>query len=296
MALSFDHSLVPVYGAPVALSPLVTRLLAPNPSPLTFRGTGVYLVGAGADVAVIDPGPVIPDHLAALKAAIGGRRVSHILITHAHADHSPAAAPLKDWCGAPILAMSARSPDAPISAPGTEPADRAFTPDRLIGDGDRITGDGFTLEAVHTPGHTADHLCFALLEEQALFSGDHVMSWSTSVVAPPDGDMGAYLASLDKLSARGETLFYPTHGSPITDAKPWMAALAAHARARADQVLAALRDGPATPQTLAARLYPDLDPKLARAAMAQVQAHLDHQLAQGRIARADDVSSYRLSP
>lgn len=297
MRLSFDRSLDAPYGAAVRLSPLVERVLAPNPGPFTFRGTGVYLVGTGDHVAVIDPGPALPEHIAALKRAIGTRRLSHILITHNHADHSPAAAPLKAWSGATIHGArptTAMPHDQPINTQ-QETLDHAFAPDVILHDRAVVRGDGFTLEAVATPGHTANHLCFALHEEHALFSGDHVMGWSTSVVAPPDGDMADYLASLDKLKRRGETIFYPTHGSPITNPKAWIDGLIAHRQAREAQILAALADGPVTAAVLAERLYPNIDPALGRAALAQIQAHLDHLLMLGRAAR-DGVNFYRPSP
>lgn len=273
MALRFDRSLEVPYGKAISLSPRIARLLAPNPGPFTFKGTGVYLIGAGNRIAVIDPGPDLPDHIAALKRAIGGRAVSHILITHTHRDHSPAAAALKVWSGAQTYAAG---PHGAIAGEVEEGADRDFRPDVMVKDGDMIAGDGFTLTCVATPGHTANHMCFALEEEQALFCGDHVMGWSTSVVAPPDGEMAAYLASLEKLIARGDRILYPTHGSPITAPQDYLRELLRHRRMRETQILETLRPGEDTAQTLAARLYPDIDPRLRGAAASQVQAHLDH--------------------
>jgi glyoxylase-like metal-dependent hydrolase (beta-lactamase superfamily II) len=281
--LVFDRSLDAPYGVPVRLSPLVTRLLAPNPGPFTFKGTGVYILGAGRDAMVIDPGPAIPRHLDALKAALAGRRVSHILITHAHADHSPAARPLAAWSGAEVYAApsgSRESEDASVVEEGFDPA---FAPDVILRDGDVIAGAGVTVTAVATPGHTANHMCYALAQEQALFTGDHVMGWSTSVVAPPDGDMAAYMASLEKLIARRDAILYPTHGSPVPDPRAYLEALLAHRRAREAQVLAAL---PATIPDLVARLYAGLDPKLAGAAAQSVAAHLIKLRDEGR-ARED---------
>lgn len=277
MALHFNRTLEASYGEPVRLSPRIARLLAPNPGPFTFKGTGVHIVGTH-NVAVIDPGPDLADHIAALKRAIGTRRISHILITHTHRDHSPAAAALKQWSGAPTYAAGAHG-----AATGEveEGADRDFTPDVLVRDGDVITGDGFTLTCVATPGHTANHMCYALEEERALFCGDHVMGWSTSVVAPPDGDMAAYLASLEKLIARGDTILYPTHGSPITEPQTYMRELLAHRRKRETQILETLQTGDAG--AIAKNLYPDIAPALHRAAAAQVQAHLDHLAAKGVI-------------
>jgi len=276
MALAFDRSLQAVYGVATPLSPRVARLLAPNPGPYTFRGTAVHLVGAGDSVAVIDPGPALPDHLEALKRAIGARRVSHILVTHTHRDHSPAAAALKAWSGAPTYGAGPHGPDGGAVEEG---ADRAFAPDVTLRDGDILTGEGFTLDCVFTPGHTANHMCFALRQERALFCGDHVMGWSTSVIAPPDGHMGDYLASLERLRARDDVIFYPAHGSPITDPQAWLDALLAHRRRRQAQVAAALAAGLTTADAIAARLYPDLDPTLRGAAAAQVQAHLEYLVA-----------------
>ncbi|HEU0096755.1 MAG TPA: MBL fold metallo-hydrolase, partial [Rhizomicrobium sp.] len=278
--MQFDRSLDAPYGEAVQLSPMVARLLADNPGPYTFRGTGVYIVGSGASVAVIDPGPARAGHLAALKRALRGRKVSHILITHTHADHSPAAAELKAWSGAKTYAFG------PHAGAGSaeEAADRDFAPDILVKDGEVIAGDGFTVTAVHTPGHTSNHMCYALREEAALFSGDHVMGWSTSVVAPPDGDMGDYLASLEKLRRRDEQIFYPTHGSPILHPRDWLDRLIAHRRKREAQVVAGIGAGANTVAALVAAIYPGLDAGLQAAAAAQVQAHLDYLVRQGAAA------------
>ncbi len=295
MALTFDRSLDVPASVPVRLSPRVERLLAPNPGPFTFRGTGVYIVGSGESVAVIDPGPAIATHVEALQRAIGGRRVSHILITHTHNDHSPAAAPLKAWCGAPTCAAF-EHPLPRDAAEGVvdEAHDRAFVPDTVLRDGDILTGDGFTLQCVATPGHTADHMCYALHEEQALFSGDHVMGWSTSVVAPPDGDMGQYIASLEKLAARDDRIFYPTHGSPIPSPRDYLQELVAHRRRRASQIAAALAHGTHNLAALVEQLYPGIAPALRAAAAVQVKAHLDQMEKEGAALR--DGLSYRPSP
>ncbi len=277
MVLEFNRTLEASYGEPVPLSPRITRLLAPNPGPFTFKGTGVHIVGTDS-VAVIDPGPDLADHIAALKRAIGTREVSHILVTHTHRDHSPAAAALKQWSGAPTYAAGAHGRAAGEVEEG---ADRDFTPDIVVHDGDVLTGNGFTLTCLATPGHTANHMCYALEEERALFCGDHVMGWSTSVVAPSDGDMAAYLASLEKLIARADTILYPTHGSPITQPQAWLRDLLAHRRMRETQILELLPRGDAG--AIAQSLYPDIAPALRRAAAAQVQAHLDHLVSKGVI-------------
>ncbi len=283
MGLTFDRTLDAPYGEAVGLSPRIQRLLATNPGPFTFKGTGVYIVGVGQQVAVIDPGPDLPGHIAALKRAIGTRTVSHILVTHTHRDHSPAAAALKQWSGAATYAAGAHG-----SAAGEieEGADRDFIPDQVVRDGDVLASDGFTFTCVATPGHTANHMCYALAEEGALFCGDHVMGWSTSVVAPPDGDMAAYLDSLEKLIARGDTILYPTHGSPITQPQTYLRELLAHRRQREAQVLEALPSGDAG--AIAQHLYPQIAPALRGAATAQVQAHLDHLAAKGAITALPD--------
>lgn len=292
MALRFDRSLEAPYGEATALSPHIARLLAPNPGPFTFKGTGVYLVGGSGQIAVIDPGPDLPAHLAALKRAIGGRAVSHILVTHTHRDHSPAAAALKAWSGAQTYAAG---PHSAAAGEVEEGADRDFRPDVIVKDGDVIAGEGFSFTCVATPGHTANHMCYALAEEKALFCGDHVMGWSTSVVAPPDGDMAAYLASLEKLIARGDRILYPTHGSPLTAPKDYLRELLAHRRMREAQILDALRPGEDTASALAARLYPDIDPRLRAAAASQVQAHLNHLVENGAAERLLDGRYVRVS-
>ncbi len=290
--MNFDLSLDAAAGQEVSLSALVSRLLAPNPGPFTFRGTGVYFVGAGDQVAVIDPGPDMPEHLAALKRALGSRRVNHILVTHTHRDHSPAAAALKAWSGAETYGLPAAT--AVKAGEGTvdEAHDHEFVPDVRVHDGMRIEGGDFVLTCIATPGHAANHVCYALKEEQALFSGDHVMGWSTSVIAPPDGDMGQYLTSLEKLMARDDRILYPTHGSPITDPRDWLGQLIAHRHRRETQIVDAMRANTNTILAMVEKLYPDIAPALASAAAQQVRAHLDHLIARRLVAR--DGESYSL--
>ncbi len=266
----YDRNFDAPPGLPMVLSPLVTRLLAPNPGPFTFRGTGVYLVGNRNSVAVLDPGPLLPPHIEALQVAIGARRVSHILITHTHRDHCEAADVLKALTGAKTYGFG---PQAGEST-GEEADDRAFIPDVMLRDGDEIASDGFTLRALHTPGHASNHLCFALDEERALFTGDHVMGWSSSVIAPPDGDMGDYLASLKRLIARDDAIVYPTHGGPVREPAAYMTALLEHRLAREAQVQAALDRGITTIPALQASLYAGLEPRLHAAAAATIAAHL----------------------
>jgi glyoxylase-like metal-dependent hydrolase (beta-lactamase superfamily II) len=286
--VDFDRSLTAPPGIELRLSPLVSRLLAPNPGPFTFKGTGVYIIGAGERVALVDPGPDLPEHVAALKQALGPRQVSHILITHTHRDHSPAAAALKAWSGAKTFGLPLAASPAAEEGMVDEAHDHDFVPDVRVHDGMRIAGDGFSLECIATPGHTANHFCYALTEEKALFSGDHVMGWSTSVIAPPDGNMGAYLVSLQRLAARDDRIFYPTHGSPIAEPRAWLRQLIAHRHAREAQITDALAGGDSNVAALVQRLYPDIAPALRAAATQQVTAHLDHLIEQGKVARGRD--------
>ena len=223
------------------------RVIAPNASPFTFNGTCAYIVGQGA-VAIVDPGPDDETHVRALLAAVEGERVEAILVTHTHRDHSVAARTLRDATGARIVGAAPFAPRGDGTGGLDSSHDRDYAPDTILADGERLQGRGFTIEAVATPGHCANHLCFALLEESALFSGDHVMGWSTSVVAPPDGSMGAYMASLDKLRGREETVYWPGHGGPVVEPQRYVRALIHHRRQREASILAALpswrRDDP----------------------------------------------------
>ena len=296
----------PPYGEVEQLSPLVRRVVANNPSRFTYHGSGTFIVGpaAGGDVAIIDPGPADDDHVAALLRAVDGQRVTHLLITHTHPDHSPAAAALKEATGAPThgfgphpaeairaheerVRMAIEAGEEPESEDGEGSGDRDFVPDVVAADGDVIAGAGFTFEALHTPGHISNHLCFALREESTLFTGDHVMGWSTSVVPAPDGDLNHYLASLGLLLDRPETTYRPTHGPAITDPIPYVASLIEHRRMRERQILDALADGPRDIASIVVDLYADVDEKLHMAAGASVYAHL---LALYRAGRVDSLS------
>jgi glyoxylase-like metal-dependent hydrolase (beta-lactamase superfamily II) len=264
------------YGRLEAVAPGVRRIIAKNPGPFTFRGTGTYVVGDGA-VAVIDPGPDLAEHVAALLASLAGERISHILVTHTHRDHSPAARAVKEATGAPTYGFGphAGGRRGEAGSPGTEEGgDWDFVPDIVVHDGDEIAGDKWRFAAVHTPGHTSNHLCFALPDSGILFSGDHVMGWSTSVIAPPDGDMAAYMASLDKLLPRADSVYWPTHGPAITEPQRHVAAFIAHRREREAGVLDCLRAGIETVDAMVARLYLGLDPALRPAAGRSVLAHL----------------------
>jgi glyoxylase-like metal-dependent hydrolase (beta-lactamase superfamily II) len=283
VAIPFDRSFDAPYETPQTISPLISRVLAQNPGPFTFKGTGVYIVG-GRDVAVIDPGPDLPRHVDALKRALDGRRVTHILVTHTHSDHSPAAKPLKQWSGARTYAFGPHgSGKTDDDVKVEEGGDMEFMPDVRVKDGDIIAGNGFTFECVYTPGHTSNHMCFALGEEKALFTGDHVMGWSTTVVTPPDGDMAQYMASLRRLLARDDRVLYPTHGGPIRDPKPFLQAYVDHRLEREAQIVACLRDGIETIPEMVARMYADVDKRLHPAAARSVLAHLIQLEQEGRV-------------
>ena len=268
-------------GVVTRLSPLIRRLIARNPSPFTFTGTCSYIVGQG-EVAVIDPGPADEAHVAGLVAAVAGERVSHILVTHTHRDHAAAAPMLKARTGAPIV--GARAHVAAEGGPGLDAAhERDYAPDRALADGERIEGRGFTLETVATPGHAANHLCFALLQENALFSGDHVMVWSTSVVAPPDGSMADYMASLEKVRRRDAAIYWPGHGGPVREPQRYVRALASHRRQREAAILVRLEAGDTEIAEIVARVYAGLAPALIRAASLSTLAHLEDLIARGLV-------------
>ena len=264
------------YGRTDAVSPLIRRVIANNPGPFTFTGTGTYIVGragVGAGVAVIDPGPLDEAHLAALLRAVEGQTVSHVLVTHTHRDHAPLARPFAAAVGASILAAPpART--VHVAASLDEEDDETFHPDIFLTGGERLAGDGWTIEAMATPGHASNHLAFVLLEENALFSGDHVMGWSTTIVAPPDGDMVAYMASLDAVMARDFATLWPTHGAPITEPGPFLAAYRAHRLGREAQVLARLAAGDRRIADMVPVLYAAVDSRLWPAASLSVWAHL----------------------
>jgi glyoxylase-like metal-dependent hydrolase (beta-lactamase superfamily II) len=274
------------YGAAEALSPLVRRVLARNPSPFTFTGTGTYIVGHGK-VAIIDPGPADPEHLDAVAAAVAGETVSHFLITHTHMDHSPGAGPLRARLGGTIAGCAplVLRDDGPRADAGFDPG---YAPDHVMADGEAVAGPGWTLRAVHTPGHTSNHLCFALEEEGALFSGDHVMGWSTTVVAPPDGDMADYMASLAKLMGRSDVRYYPTHGAPVDEPQRLVKGMIAHRRQRETQILAQLAQGPRAIPAMVEQMYAAIDRRLWPAAGRSVLAHLIDLEARGRVRRAGD--------
>src|ERR1700757_169004 len=249
------------YGRLEPVAPGGRRIVAHHPSPFTFRGTGTYVIGSG-EVAVIDPGPDLAEHVEALLAGLAGERVTHILITHTHRDHSPAAAPLKAATGAATWGFGPHA-GGQRGEPGVEEGgDWDFVPDVTLRDGEAIVGKGWRFEAVHTPGHTSNHLCFALADNGILFSGDHVMGWSTSVISPPDGDMAAYLASLDKLLGRPDAVFLPAHGPYITEPPAHVRAFIAHRHERETGILDCLATDVGHIDAIVERLYVGLQPGL----------------------------------
>jgi len=262
------------YGACDQVSPLIRRVVANNPGPFTYLGTGTFIIGKG-EVAVIDPGPDLPEHLDALMAALEGETVTHILVTHHHSDHSPLARPLQEKTGAKIYgcAVGAKAGDSTVITEAGH--DLSFTPDiDICGGGAVFTGPGWTLEAIATPGHTSNHICFALKEENALFSGDHIMGWSTTVVSPPDGDMTAYMESLDLVKDRNFDVLWPTHGPPVREVRPFIEAYIAHRRAREAQVLKAVSEGHGKIKEMVPVLYAEVDKRLWPAAARSVLGHM----------------------
>jgi len=283
-----DMSNLP-YAIAEPISPLIRRVLARNASPFSYTGTQTYLVGHG-DVAVIDPGPLgdDPAHIGELIKILQGERIVAIMCTHTHRDHSPAAAPLKVATGAPIIGC------APLVLDDSGPRDdasfdRTYAPDRVLLDGETVSGNGWTLTALHTPGHTSNHLCYALAEERALFVGDHIMGWSTTVVSPPDGDMAAYMASLELLMARNDVIYYPAHGDPITTPQRTARGHLGHRKAREGQILKLIGEGVGSIPDMVARMYVGVDPRLHGAAGRSVLAHLIDLEARGVVAHENDV-------
>ncbi len=300
--LDFD----PRYGEMVQVSPLLRRMVCKNPSKFTFHGTGTYVIGSG-DVAVVDPGPRDKAHVEALLRALDGETVRHILVTHTHGDHSPAATALAEATGAPVLGFGPHPHDAADEVDGaggsSDPkfaekhrADVDFEPDTALADRDVVDGPGYTVTALHTPGHISNHLCFALEQEAAVLSGDHVMGWSTTIIPPPDGDVADYLDSLRVLLDRpGDQRLYPTHGAPVDDHHQFVAALLAHRLAREAAIVTQLEAGPNSAAEIVAVLYAEVDKKLHKPAARSVLAHLrklrDEGVVNPAVADASTLSS-----
>jgi glyoxylase-like metal-dependent hydrolase (beta-lactamase superfamily II) len=283
--IAFDRSFAGAPGELLRLSPLVRRMTAGNAGPMTFTGTCTYVVGDG-EVAIIDPGPDRVEHVNALLAALRGETVAAILVTHTHKDHAPAARALRAATGARILGCAPFAPEAadPESFRPDGSHDAAYAPDSVLRDGDVFEARTFTLAGVETPGHTMNHLAFFLPREQALFSGDHVMAWSTSVITPPDGSMRDYMASLDKLRRRDDRIYWPGHGGPVTEPQRYVRALAAHRRQRERAILARVAAGDRTIETIVAHVYEGLSPALRVAAGLSVLAHLRDLSERGLVA------------
>ncbi len=291
------------HGRCDTVSPLIRRVIAPNPGPFTYTGTGTYIVGHG-EVAIIDPGPDDNTHVDALLAATAGETVSHIVVTHTHRDHSPASRALASETGAAIVGCGPHPPEdtggdlhesgADDGMAREEPGDFDFLADRELHHGDRVHGTSFTLEAIATPGHISNHLCFALVEERALFTGDHVMGWSTTVIPQPAGDLRQYLRSLELVIERADERYLPTHGPVIDDPMRFAEALLAHRRERERQIIEQLRLGSRSIPEIVAALYVDLDERLHRAAGASVQSHLVALCDDGAVDHDADADTYRL--
>lgn len=285
--ITFDKSFDLAPGHAEEVVPGVRRIVADNPGPFTFKGTLTYIVGRGK-VAIIDPGPDDPAHIQAVLNAVRGETVTHIFVTHTHRDHSPAVPAIKQATGATVYAEGPHRASRPLNAgeaPRMEAAnDMDFRPDHAVPDGEVVSGDGFALEGVTTPGHTANHMAFALKDSDVLFSGDHVMGWSTTIVAPPDGAMTDYMESLAKLSKRKEALYLPGHGGVIREAPRFVAGLTLHRKAREASILHRLGKGATDIATIVRAIYIGLDPRLTNAAGFSVLAHMEDLVARGAVA------------
>lgn len=272
-----------VYEQAQQVSPLIRRLVANNPGPFTFKGTGVYIVGRG-EVAIIDPGPDNDEHVDALLNAVEGEQVTHIFVTHRHMDHSPAANPLSARTGAKVYGSKEPPKPSDCDTLRLEAGDdHGFEPQVDVHDGQRFEGPGWTIEAVATPGHTANHISYALLEENALFPGDHIMGWSTTIIGPPDGDMSAYLDSLVKVRDRNYDVLWPTHGPPVREVRPFIEAYLEHRLERERQVLSQLKSGKTFIKDMVAEMYADVDKRLHPAACHSVLAHMIRLVELGRV-------------
>jgi glyoxylase-like metal-dependent hydrolase (beta-lactamase superfamily II) len=283
MAIPFVREIDFEYGKVEQVSPLLRRVIANNPGPFTFVGTGVYIVGKG-EVAVIDPGPYDEVHFDALKEALKGETVKYVLVTHGHSDHSPLARPLAEWAGCKVYAKDCGKPTAKGEL-GSED-DVGFSPDELVKDGDLFSGPGWTLEVIETPGHTCSHICFDLKEENACLSGDHIMGWSTTIVAPPDGDMADYFKSLDKIEDRNFETLWPTHGSPIETkafVKEFIQAYRQHRQQREDGVIAQMQAGNTDIKEMVKVMYIGLEERLFPAACLSLLGHMGKLIAEGSV-------------
>lgn len=282
-AMPFSREFEFEYCRMERVAPMIRRIVAPNPSPFTWHGTGTYVIGEG-NVAVVDPGPDLPEHVDALLAALDGETITHLLVTHTHRDHSPACRPVQAATGAPTYGFGRHGigriePGVQVE----EGADKDFEPDVRVAHGDVVSGDGWSVECVHTPGHTSNHICYQLREHKALFSGDHVMGWSTTIISPPDGDIASYLASLELLLDRDDACYWPTHGACIREPKPLVQALIDHRLERADEIRACLADGVHEIAAMVLRMYADIPEFMHRAAARSVFSTLIYLIERGEV-------------
>ena len=294
--IRFNRKLDFEYGVLETVAPSVRRVVARNPSPFTFHGTGTYVVGHG-HVAIIDPGPALDEHIEALAHGLRSETVTHVLVTHTHRDHSPGCALLRRFTPAPTYGFGPHGSGRPKAGEEAEAevveegADFEFEPDIAVRDGDVIECDGFSFECVHTPGHTSNHMCYRLREERALFCGDHVMGWSTTIVSPPDGHMGTYIASLERLLDADDRTYWPTHGAPIRNPEPYVRSLIEHRRLRAHQVETCLREGIDTIPEMVKRLYHDLPMRMRPAAARSVLSTIIHLVERGDVVCVDSATA-----
>lgn len=274
------------YGEAKELAPGIVRLVANNPSPFTYKGTNTYFVGQGREIMLIDPGPADAAHLAAILRTIGDRRLTHVVVTHTHHDHVDGLPALLEQTGAKTAGFgrAVTQPGKKRNSPaGGEYVEADFRPDIVMRDGDRLEGDGFAFQALHTPGHAPDHLCFALEGTKLFFSGDHVMGWNTSVVAPPEGSMGDYLSALERLLDRDDETYFPGHGGRIYQPQRLVKAYILHRRMREQSILECIRNGKTTIPEIVEVIYRGLDPRLVKAASLSVAAHVEHLVARGLV-------------
>lgn len=290
VAIPFKRELEFDYGACEQVAPGIRRVIANNPSPFTLYGTGTYILGQG-DVAVIDPGPADPEHIAAILAATRGEQITHILVTHTHMDHSPGCRLLLEHCDAKTYAYGPHGAGKlEQGTPVEEGGDMEFTPDVRVSDGEILRGESWEVECVYTPGHTSNHMCFQLREGKALFTGDHVMGWSTSIISPPDGDMAAYLDSLQKLLERDDEVYWPTHGPAITDPETHVRAFIAHRREREEQIMACIEEGYELIGDMVPAMYKDTPEFMYPAAARSALACIEYLVQRGKLVADGPVS------
>ena len=276
------HDLEFKYASSKEVLPSIRRIVAPNPSPYTLHGTGTYIIGSG-EIAIIDPGPRISSHIEAIINETKGEKITHILVTHTHADHSPAARPLADLTGGIVMGFGPHGNEE-----GEEGADLSFQPDYLIKDKEIIKGANWELECIHTPGHTSNHICYAVKRANAILTGDHIMGWSTTLVSPPDGNMKDYFASLEKMLLRKEEYYIPSHGEMIKNPKRFVIALIGHRKMREKQIKKYLHTNKISYiSDLVSKMYPNLDKRLIKAAGRSVLAHLLHMEELGYVKSSD---------